>query len=112
MRSARAMSARCGTNFAPARVAGRVRRYEGISSPSRCSRAWFSSEDSATVGDTEVRKQDTASNLPDARLKGFPSLLDKDIVKMAIPSLASIIVDPLMGMVDVGAHSLAQVSRI
>lgn len=101
MRSARAMNARCGTNFAPAKVAGPVRRYESISAPSRCSRTWFSSEDSATVGDTEVRKQDTASYLPDARLEGFPSLLDKDIVKMAIPSLASIIVDPLMGMVDV-----------
>ena len=39
----------------------------------------------------------------DSRLKGFPSLLDKEIVQMAIPSLAAIVVDPLMGMVDVGA---------
>lgn len=45
----------------------------------------------------------TSENGTDARLKGFPSMLDKEIVQMAIPSLAAIVVDPLMGMVDVGA---------
>jgi hypothetical protein len=41
---------------------------------------------------------------PDSRLVGFPSPLDNEIVKMAVPSLASVVMDPLMGMV--GCESL------
>jgi hypothetical protein len=39
----------------------------------------------------------------DERLQGFPAPLDQEIARMAIPSLASVIMDPLLGAVDTGA---------
>jgi hypothetical protein len=44
----------------------------------------------------------------DERLEGFPSQLDRSIATMAIPSLAAVIMDPLLGVVDTGASLLPQ----
>ena len=40
----------------------------------------------------------------DKRLEGFPAPLDREIARMAAPSLAQVVMDPLMGMVGTGAH--------
>lgn len=47
--------------------------------------------------------QERPQNVPvDERLRGFPAPLDREIVRMAVPSLASVIMDPLLGAVDTG----------
>lgn len=50
---------------------------------------------------------------PDARLQGFPSPLDQEMWKMAAPALLTLLMDPLLGMVDTGTscHLLTSHSR-
>jgi hypothetical protein len=65
-------------------------------------RAQFATSDSknAEAPVAQTRKSDST----DTRLKGFPSQLDRDIVGMAVPSLAAAVMDPLLGMVDTGTR--------
>ena len=61
-----------------------------------------------TQGGSAVKQQDK-------RLRGFPAPLDKEIFRMAIPSFATIVMDPLLGMTDtmimgrIGGEALAGV---
>jgi hypothetical protein len=64
----------------------------------RCT--YTSATDLAAVPPEKERPQNVAV---DERLQGFPAPLDREIVRMAIPSLATVIMDPLLGAVDTGA---------
>ena len=58
------------------------------------------------------KEHPSSSGQGDDRLRGFPAPLDREIVKMALPSLAAVVMDPLLGIVDTGAKLAAVCRRL
>jgi hypothetical protein len=79
-----------------------LREPRGLTNRSHCRRV-ICHDASHQASDLLAQSSRTpAGKTSDRRLAGWPSPLDRDIWKMALPSLATVLMDPLLGLVDTG----------